>query len=391
MPTNLPIEATRKWSEVASAKNPQQKLQLMHEFLGLVPKHKGTARLCAQVKRQMATLRREMEEKKKKRSGRGTPKFFIEKEGSAQIVIVGPTKVGKSSLLASITNASVEVSSYPYTTREPVPGMFQFEDLQFQIVEAPALMEGSAEGEAWGAQTLGLARNSDGLLLMVDLSQEPCKQLSLILNELEKARILVKKPRAKIEIERKHAGFGLRVVVIGQLLDCYLRDVENLLKNYKITDAMTKIQGEASLYDIEEAIFENSEYRPAIIVANKVDSPQAPQKLKELKGCALVQTKIIPVSCTSNLGLNQLGKEIFDFMGIIRIYTKEPNSREASSRPFTLRGGSTILDLAKQIHSDFYRHLSYARVWSPRLPFSPARVGSSFILKDKDVVELHAK
>src|SRR3990170_6879449 len=246
-------------------------------------------------------------------------KFFIEKEGAAQIVILGPTKVGRSSLLASITNASVEISSYPYTTREPVTGMFQFEDLQFQIVEAPALMEGSAEGEAWGPQTLGLARNADGLILMVDLSHEPCKQLSLILSELEKARILVQKPRARIEIERKHVGFGLRIVVIGQLLDCSLRDVEHLLKSYKISDAIVKIQGEANLDDIEEAIFENPEHRPAIIVANKADTHQATQKLKELKGCAGVQTKVIPVSCRNSSGLKELGKEIFNIMGIIRV------------------------------------------------------------------------
>ena len=234
----------------------------------------------------MATLRREMEQKRKKRSGRGSgPKFFIQKEGAAQIVILGPTKVGRSSLLALITHASVEVTSYPYATREPVPGMFQFEDLQFQIIEAPALMEGSAEGEAWGPQALGLARNADGLSLMVDLSQDPCKQLSLILNELEKSRIIVQKPRARIEIERKHAGAGLRIIVIGQLLDCSLRNVEDLLKSYKVSDAIVRINGEAGLGDSEEAIFENPVYRPAIIVANKADSPQDMQKLKEIEYC----------------------------------------------------------------------------------------------------------
>lgn len=85
MPTNLPAEAKHKWAEVSAAKNPREKLQLLQEFLSLVPKHKGTGRLCARVKKQMATLRREIEEKKRKKAGKDGPKFFIEKEGAAYL------------------------------------------------------------------------------------------------------------------------------------------------------------------------------------------------------------------------------------------------------------------------------------------------------------------
>jgi len=191
MPTNLPAEAKHKWAEVSAAKNPRKKLQLLQEFLSLVPKHKGTAKLCVQVKKQMATLRREIEEKKRKKAGKGGPKFFIEKEGAAQVALVGLTNVGKSSLLEATTNAKVEISPSPYTTKEPVPSMLAYEDVQFQIVEAPALMKGSADGKAWGPQTIALARNADSLILMVDLTQDPVGQLSLILDEMKKARIFV--------------------------------------------------------------------------------------------------------------------------------------------------------------------------------------------------------
>jgi len=391
MPTNLPAEAKHKWSEVSSARTPQEKLLALQEFLSLVPKHKGTARLCAQVKRQMATLRREIEARKKKKAGRGGPKFFIEKEGAAQIVILGPTKVGRSSLLASITNAKVKVSSYPYTTQEPVPGMFQHEDLQFQIVEAPALIPGSADGEAWGLQTLGLARNADGLILMVDLSQDPREQLSMILSELEKARILVQKPRARVEIEQKHVGSGLRILVLGQLMDCTVKDVENLLRSYRILDATVKIYGEATLDDVEDVIFESTVYRPAIIVANKADAPQAIERLRELEKFVDDKIKIFPVSCKDRESLKKLGTEIFKALDVIRVYTKEPNEKEPSQKPFILKSGTTVLDLAKQVHSHFYERFSYAKVWSKRLPFSPKKVGSSFILEDGDIVEIHAK
>jgi len=391
MPTNLPPTAKKKWNEVTNAETPQEKLEKLQEFLSLVPRHKGTARLLVQTKRQIKTLRVEIEEKKRRKAGRGGPRFFLEKEGAAQIVVLGPTKVGRSSLLTSITKAKAEVSDYPYATREPVPGMFQHEDIQFQIVEAPALVEGAAEGEAWGLQTLGLARNADGLLLMVDLTNDASKQLALILSEMEKARILAQKPRARVEIERKHVGAGLRIIVIGRLVNCNLRDIEDLLKGYRVLDAIVKIYGEASLDDVEDAIFESTVYRPSIIVANKADAAEASQRLNELEKFVGNQIPIVPVSCKTMSGLDRLGTEIFKALEIIRVYSKEPSHREPSPKPFFLRRGATISDLAKQVHSDFIKRFSHARVWSKRLPFSPQKVGATFALEDKDIVELHAK
>ena len=392
MPTNLPSEARHKWNEVSMARDPAEKLRLMREFLSLVPKHKGTAKLCAQVKRQMAILRREIEEKKRRRTGRGGPKFFIEKEGAAQIVILGPTKVGRSSLLASLTNARVEVSSYPFTTTEPIPGMMPYLDIQFQIVEAPALVRGAADGEGWGLQTLALARNADGLLLMVDLSNRPAEQLRLIMDELEKARIVTQKPKAQITIERKHMGFGLRIVIMGKLIDCTSKDIEELLKAYRIRDAIVKIQGEASLDDIEDAIFESTVYRPAIILANKADLVNNVQQvIDELGRVVEDRLKIIPISCKTKLNLDKLGKEIFGMLDIIRVYTKEPDEKKPSPKPFILKRESTVMDLAKQIHSDFVERFLFARVWSDRLSFSPQKVGLNFKLEDGDIVEIHAR
>jgi ribosome-interacting GTPase 1 len=281
MPANLPAEARQKWHEASLARRPQEKIQKLQEFMSLVPKHKGTENLRAQVKRKMALLRREIEEKKHKKAGVGGPKIFVEKEGDAQIVILGPTNVGRSSLLSLLTNSKVEISSYPYTTKEPTPGMFNYQDLQFQMVEAPALMEGSAEGGAWGLQTLTSARNSDGLILMVDLSQDPTEQFSLISNELEKARILTRKPKARIEIEKKYMGSKLKIIVLGRLIDCSVKDVKQLLRSYGIRDATVKIQGGATLDDVEEAVFEGTTYRPAIIIANKLTRQTIRRPLKE--------------------------------------------------------------------------------------------------------------
>ena len=391
MPANLPAEAKHKWREASQARRPQEKIEKLQEFLSLVPKHKGTENLRAQVKRKIAILRREIAEKKRKKAGVGGPKFFVEKEGDAQIVILGPTNVGRSSLLSLLTNAKVEISNYSYTTKEPTPGMFQYQDLQFQIVEAPALMEGSTDGGAWGLQTLTAARNADGVILMIDLSRDLVEQFSLISRELEKAKILTGKPKARVDIERKYMGAGLKIILLGRLVDCNSKDVERLLKSYGIHDATVKIQGEAKIDDVEDAIFEGTVYRPAFIIANKADIPDVAKRIEQLKGLVGEEMKILPVSCKAKFGLEKLGSEIFEMLDIIRVYTKEPNDRFPSKKPFTIRKGSTILDLAKRIHSDFYKQFSYAKVWSKRLRFSPQKVGGTFTLEDGDTVEIHMK
>jgi uncharacterized protein len=392
MPANLPAEAKQKYREASLARNPEEKIKKLQEFMSMFPKHKGTENLRAQVKRKISQLKQEIEDKKQKRTGVATgPKDFVEKEGDAQIVLLGPTNVGRSSLLSTLTNAKVAILGYPYTTTEPTPGMFNYQDLQLQMVETPAIMKGSSEGGSWGLQTLTSARNADGLVLMVDLSQNPVEQFKLISSELEKAKILTRKPKARIEIEKKHMGAKLKFIVLGKLVDCSVKDLTKLLKSYGIRDATVKIRGEATFDDVEEAIFEGKVYRPAIILANKADHPLADERLEQLKEAVGNEMKIVVVSCATKSGVEELGSELFGMLDIIRVYTKEPNKKDASARPFTVRTGSTVFDLAKRIHSDFYEQFSYAKVWGKRLKFSPQKVGGTFALEDGDIVELHTK
>ena len=391
MPTNLPPEAKDKWAEVESTRNPREKIQRMQEFLSLVPQHKGTMKLRGQIKKKMSVLRKEMEEKKQKRGGRGGPKFFIEKEGAAQVALLGVTNVGKSCLLSAVTNAKIEVSPSPFTTRDPTPSVMNYMDVQFQIIEAPAIMPGSADGRAWGLQTLALARNADGLILMVDLSQDPVEQLELLLGELEKARILVNKPRGRVEIDRRYMGAGLRIILVGELLDATIQEIETLIRSYRITDALVKISGQVTSEEVEDAIFESTVYRPAVIVANKMDLPASKTNLERLKSNVKDKIPIIPVSCEQKQGLEKFGNALFETLDIIRIYTKEPSAKEHSPRPFTLKQGATLADLAKSIHTDFKRDFAFARVWANRLVFSPQKVGLSFVLEDGDIVEIHVR
>ncbi len=393
MPTNLPPEAKDKWAEVEATNDPKLKLQKYQEFLAEVPQHKGTMKLRGTIKRKMALIREDLDKKKAQRTGirSGGPKFFIEKEGSAQIALVGMTNVGKSSLLAAVSNAKVEVSPVPFTSRDPVPSIMNYKDIQLQIVETPALIVGSADGKMWGTQTIASARNADGLIIMVDLSNDPVEQLKVVQGELEKAKIATSKPKGKVDIDRKHTGAALRIVLVGKLLDSNTREVEKLLREHRINDAIVKISGEVSLEDIEDAIYETTMFKPTLILANKLDVKNVEANLRMLERYVHGKIPIVAVSCEQKLGLDKLGEAIFNTLGVIRIYTKEPNKKDPSEKPFTLKRGATLQDLAKAIHREFIDNFAYARVWAKRLQFSPQKVGLTFVLDDGDIVEIHTK
>ena len=393
MPTNLPPEAMDKWELVEAAHTPKEKMDAMIEFLKYVPHHKGTMKLRGEMNRKISLIRADLDKKKRMGTGKssGGPKLFIEKEGSAQIALIGMTNVGKSCLMTATTNSKVLVTPTPFSTHEPVPGIMSYSDVQFQIVEAPAVMEGSADGRAGGHVTLGLARNADGVILMVDLSRDPVGQLELVLGELEKSRVLVSKPSGRVDIDRRHAGAALRIILVGKLLDCSMQDVEDLLRSYKITDAIVRISGDVRLDDVEDAIFETTTYKPAVVVANKLDLKGAAANLRYLKQYVNGKLPIIAMSCEQKTGIDELGKALFDSLGIIRIYTKEPGMRVHSDHPFALRRGVTINDLAKNIHKEFVSNFMFAMVWAKRLPFSPKKVGLGFLLEDGDIVEIHTR
>src|SRR5512137_90581 len=304
MPTNLPPEAMDKWELVEAAKTPKEKMEAMIEFLKFVPHHKGTMKLRGEMNRKIALIREDLDKKKRMGTGKssGGPKLFIEKAAAAQVALVGMTNVGKSCLMNATTNSKVRVTPTPFSTHEPVPGIMNYKDVQFQIVEAPAVMEGAAEGKAGGNVTLGLARNADGVILMLDLGRDPVEQLELIVAELEKTRLLVTKPSGgRVEIERRPAGSRLRIINVGRFNDCSMNEVEELLRNYRINDAIVRISGSVSLKDIEDAIYENTIYKPAVIVANKLDLHGTQKNLQLLRAHVDGKLPIIPMSCERKL------------------------------------------------------------------------------------------
>ena len=182
MPANLPPQYFEAEKNFRAAKNPLEKVAALEEMLAIMPKHKGTDHLRAELRGRIAKLTQEAE----KKTGAKRASMLIEKEGAAQIAVTGLPNAGKSQLIASITNASPIVAEYPFTTHQAAPGMMEFENIKIQLVDTPPLAPQSIEW--WLPHML---RRADALLIIVDLGNAALNQLEAITSQLEKMRISI--------------------------------------------------------------------------------------------------------------------------------------------------------------------------------------------------------
>jgi len=390
MVTNLPAEARARWLKYLEARTTEEKIKALEEFLSAVPKHKGTENLVAWARRKLSELREELEERRQRRGG--GPSYFVEKHGVAQVVLVGYTLAGKSSVFNALTGARSRVTGIPYTTMYPVPGMMLFEDVQIQLVDTPPFVP-NLSSVSWGGRLVGLIRNSDAVAVVVDASRDPVEQLRTILGELEGSGILLRRPRGRVVIERSKAYAGIRVVRMGKLVDATEDDVRKLLESYRIYGALVKVYGEVTLDDVEKAIFEASVYKPSLILLNKVDllsEVELGRVTSEVKSLA-PHAPIVPVSATTGRGLSSVPRTTFEILEVIRVYTKEPNAKEPSKEPLVVPKGSTVEDAVRRIREEFLKYFKYARVWGPSAKYPGERVGLDHILSDGDVIEIRTQ
>jgi len=373
MPANLPPEYFKAEQRYQQAKTLEEKIRATEELIRIAPKHKGTEKLLRMLKRRLAKLRGELEERERRRGGRG-PSFAVKKEGCAQVALVGLPNSGKSTLLRKLTAARPEVAEYPFTTRLPVPGMMEYEDVQVQLVEIPALVEGSSLGRGLGARPLSAARNADAIALVVDASSDPRRQLEILVRELEEGGIRLNRSPPRVIIQRREEG---GIVLRGEeLVEGGREGVLELLREHRVHNALVMVEERVDLQTLEELLEGSVVYRPCFVLLTKTDLATPTTE-------GLGPFRVIDTGRPEE----ELKREIFQSLGLIRIYTKKPNE-EPSREPLVLPRGSTPLDVARAIHKELERGLRAVRVWgSTRFPGQ--WVPRDYPLQDGDVVELH--
>jgi ribosome-interacting GTPase 1 len=268
--------------------------------------------------------------------------------------------------------------------------MLQYEDIQLQLVELPALQPGSDNKYHIQPDALDLIRSSDGLMLVVDLASDPSSHLLFILTFLQEIHVSTQKTLSKVEIVQEKGSGEIRIASSAQQKSCTPAEMRDILHSYGIRNALVRIYGDASAEDVEDAIFENvTLYKPTVVVGNKIDLPEARQASLDFPRTLPQSLPHIFTSCLTGQGLKDIADKLFHTLEIIRVYTKEPNEARASQFPFVVRAGTTVRELARNIHTDLADRYRYSRIWGPTSKFAGERVGPDHVLDDKDIVEIH--
>jgi len=390
MPANLTAEAKAKLAKYSDAKTIEEKIQALEEFISAVPKHKGTENLLLWARRRLAELKEEREERRRKKAGGRGPRLFVEKAGAGQVVMIGPPNSGKSSLLARLTNAKPEIAPYPFTTQIPVPGMLQYEDIQFQLVDTPPLLLDQPDSPV-NNRIIGLARNANALIIVIGLDDvDPGDTITRVMGLLEDRGIIVTKRGGLVRIIKSREINGVKIEGSGRLIDFTEDDLRRLLASYRIYNAVVEVEGDVTLDDVEKAIYQARTYKPAIIVLNKSDLPGAKIKASKIKEAIGTDVPLLIASAKTGEGLGDIGGIIFKILGIIRVYTKQPN-KEPDPNPLIVPKGTTVLEAARRIHRDLERNFKYAKIWGPSARYPGQRVGGDHVLEDGDLIEVHVR
>jgi hypothetical protein len=220
------------------------------------------------------------------------------------------------------------------------------------------------------------------------MADDPAGNFLMLMEELESARVLIAPPSGSVEIEKRGHGRDIQFIWEGELVDCSEDQVIELLAGYRIRSALVRITGQVTLDIVEDAIFGNAVYRPSFVLANKIDLNNDPDMLEQLRQSA-APIEVIPVSMEKTPELStMIGEKIFNLLQITRVYTKEPG-KEPAKDPIVCEPGTTVGDLARLIHNDFFDRFKYARIWGPAAKFDNEKVGIDRVLLDGTVIQLY--
>ncbi len=341
MPANLSPEYKAAEAAFRKSRVPGERLEWLREMLRTIPKHKGTEHLQADIKARIKDLGEELEGGAHRGGARGGPALVIRPEGAAQVALIGAPNAGKSSLHARLTGSNAHVAGYPFTTQHPEPGMMPCEDVSFQLVDLPAVSPEHAV--PWLGGTL---QSADAAMLVVDLGEPECLE--------------------------------------------QVRSIESILKARRVT---LTARWHAGGDPVGEEIPDDDPFAirlPTLLVANKADRIAGIEaELKAFLELSGLRFPALAVSAATGQGLGEIGPWLFRNLGIVRVYTKAPGHAPDKGRPYAIRSGQTVADVARHVHRDIEKSLRYARVWGAS-GFDGRQVGPEHVLADGDVVELHS-
>jgi uncharacterized protein len=331
MAVNLTPQYLEAEADYKKARDAEERLECLKRMWQLVPKHKASEKLQAELKTKLSEAREEVERERKNPKKSAGVSYKIPRQGAGQVLIVGAPNAGKSRLLSRLTRATPEVAPYPFTTREPHAGMMEWEDARVQLVDTPPITPDFLEG-----YVSSMVRTADACILLVDLGDDD-------------------------------APFATEAVV--KRLD----DVKTVLVGKPPADS-----GDPTVQHVK-----------TLVLANKCDLPGAADRLEIVREMFAGRfPEVVVLDAESGTGLEEARTAIYRFLSVIRVYSKRPGKPADMDSPFTCPVGSTVQQMAELVHRDFADKLKSARIWGTDV-FDGQTVTRDHVLHDKDVVELH--
>lgn len=330
MAANLTPQYHKAEEQYRRAATTEEELKWLEIMLREMPKHKSSEKLQSDLKQKISKAKKELETERK--SGKKGHSVRIPRQGAGTAILLGGPNAGKSQLLASFTRATPEIAPYPFTTRAPLPGMMPWEDVMVQLLDVPPITADFLE-----PYMQGLVRAADVAVLLVDL------------------------------------GADDGIEQLQELLD-------------RLNTTKTRLARTSSLDEEDVGI----SYTQTLLAPNKIDAPGAAERLELLHELCPLDFPEFIISAERGDGLEALKNAIYGALDVVRIYTKLPTAKTADfDRPFTVRRGDTVLDVAALVHKDLAGNFKFARVWGAAV-HDGSVAKADYVLHDKDIVELHA-
>ncbi len=368
--------------ELSARDRTDEQIKELEKELATTKYNKRTQHHIGLVKAKLAALKEKKE--KSASSGKKGEGYSVRKTGDGTVVLLGFPSVGKSTLLNALTNANSPVGAYAFTTLKVIPGVLEYNHAKIHILDVPGILKGAAAGTGRGKEVLQVLRNSELILILIDVFHP--EHYDVLMQEVYDVgiRMNVKKPDIRIT---KTARGGINV---GKTVHLDIEDdtIRAILHEFKISNANVLIRTPITEDQVIDAVRKNCVYIPAVTVLNKID-------LVDEKTLNSIKSRIpidIAISANKKGNIEELKAFIFERISLMRVYCKETGKPADLNEPLIIQTDATLENMCSKLHKDFVKKFRFARVWGKSAKFDGQKIlRLDHTLKDGDVVEIHIR